>query len=442
MERNFSGSGLNQTPKCGSKNKTDDYICCVCGDKATNYRFYGASSVCYSCRIFFRRVVTAKQEFKCHASGPKKKMCSFDRFTRNQCKKCRFDKCLSVGLLPYLVNTANRKNIKAQQKMKSSNSEQEVQVLRSESENSTSTLKILFNSGVNQNENVRLRPEDLFENGLILLKVGRVMEDIFFNQNMDENLALYCKLVESMDESCIQQLRHKEKSITMPSNAMDISSKVLFYFTRTFLSIFFPHTDDMILQEISENVILNIIGLGVAMDGCYQYDNLLEQWEKDFFLINSEKMRNYYRCTYPDVDALEPIHLEMFDMAKSPYAKSKNDEDFVDSTRQKLRDLLKSDEHLGRLVYLLALFSPVKLQIPEKENRLLLDYQQKISIMIYSHLMGRVGANNVASLNRMANVVSMMEDFKKVGKIFQSGLINCSQDAAVELDCIEIESLA
>ena len=79
----------------------------------------------------------------------------------------------------------------------------------------------------------------------------------------------------------------------------------------------------------------------------------------------------------------------MFEITKSPYAKSKNDEDFVDSTRQKLKFLLMSDEHLGRLVYLLALFSPVKLQIPEKENRLLLDYQQKISIMIYSHLMGR-----------------------------------------------------
>ena len=78
----------------------------------------------------------------------------------------------------------------------------------------------------------------------------------------------------------------------------------------------------------------------------------------------------------------------MFDMARSPYAKSKNDEDFVDSTRHELRALIMSDEHLGRLVYLLALFSPV-LQIPDKENRLLLDYQQKISIMIYSHLMGR-----------------------------------------------------
>ena len=97
----------------------------------------------------------------------------------------------------------------------------------------------------------------------------------------------------------------------MPSNAIEVISKVLFYFTRTFLSIFFPHTDDKMLEEIAENVNLNIIGLGVAMDGCYQYKNLLEQWEKDFFLINSEKMRNYYRCTFPDVDSISPIHLEV-----------------------------------------------------------------------------------------------------------------------------------
>ena len=114
-------------------------------------------------------------------------------------RKCRFDKCLSVGLLPYLVNTSNRKNKKTlQQQMKSSNSEQEIQVLRSESQNSTPLLKILFDAGVNQNENIILRPEDIFENGLILIKVGRVMEDIFFNENMDENLALLCKQTQSM----------------------------------------------------------------------------------------------------------------------------------------------------------------------------------------------------------------------------------------------------
>ena len=79
----------------------------------------------------------------------------------------------------------------------------------------------------------------------------------------------------------------------------------------------------------------------------------------------------------------------MFYMGKSPYAKSKSDEDFVVSTKQKLRDLVMADQYFGRLIYLLALFSPVKIEIPEKENRLFLNYQQKISIMMYSHLMGR-----------------------------------------------------
>ena len=97
----------------------------------------------------------------------------------------------------------------------------------------------------------------------------------------------------------------------MPSNAVDVSSKVLFYFTKTFLSIFFPRTDDMVLEEIAENVNLNIIGLGVAMDGCFQYENLLEQWEKDFFLIHSEKVRNYYRSTFPDVESIGSTHPEV-----------------------------------------------------------------------------------------------------------------------------------
>ena len=41
MEGDFSDGSIlnNQTPiKAGFKNKTGDYICCVCGDNATNYR--------------------------------------------------------------------------------------------------------------------------------------------------------------------------------------------------------------------------------------------------------------------------------------------------------------------------------------------------------------------------------------------------------------------
>ena len=46
------------------------------------FRFYGAASVCYSCRIFFRRVVTTKQELSCTLSGS----CLIDKLSRNHCK--------------------------------------------------------------------------------------------------------------------------------------------------------------------------------------------------------------------------------------------------------------------------------------------------------------------------------------------------------------------
>ena len=53
------------------------------------------------------------------------------------------------------------------------------------------------------------------------------------------------------------------------------------------------------------------MGLSVAMDGCFQYKSLLEQWEKDFFLVNSEKMKQYYRYTFPDIESIHPIHMEV-----------------------------------------------------------------------------------------------------------------------------------
>ena len=115
----------------------------------------------------------------------------------------------------------------------------------------------------------------------------------------------------SLDESCIQQIKQKKQSIKLPSDAIEISFKVLLYFTRAFLSIFLPETDTLVIEKIADNINVNIMGLAFAMDGCYQFKNLLEQWEKDFFLINSEKMKEYYRCTFPDIESLHPVHGEV-----------------------------------------------------------------------------------------------------------------------------------
>ena len=129
-------------------------------------------------------------------------------------RKCRFEKCLSVGLLPYLVNSNNRnqnRNKKSLQK-KQKSSDQEIQVIRSESQNPTPTIQILLSAASILDDTHKLRPKDLFDNGLILGKVGQVFEEVYFNEYDDENLALYCQLVESIGEvitSVFKILFHK-----------------------------------------------------------------------------------------------------------------------------------------------------------------------------------------------------------------------------------------
>ena len=107
-----------------------------------------------------------------------------------------------MGLLPYLVNSNNRnqnRNKKALQK-KQISSENEVQVFRSESQNQIPTIQILLSAASILDDTHKLRPKDLFDNGLILGKVGQVFEEVYFNEYEDENLALYCQLVESIGE--------------------------------------------------------------------------------------------------------------------------------------------------------------------------------------------------------------------------------------------------
>ena len=68
--------------------------CKVCGASAGKHNYYGARC-CISCRGFFRRSVQSNhyKSFDCKVSN-----CVVDVKTRKNCKKCRFDKCLRIGM--------------------------------------------------------------------------------------------------------------------------------------------------------------------------------------------------------------------------------------------------------------------------------------------------------------------------------------------------------
>ena len=73
-------------------------LCKVCGSlTATKHNHYGCDFICLSCRGFFMRSVKSSifQTFKHNALEGE---CVINSKTRQSCKKCRFEKCLQVGM--------------------------------------------------------------------------------------------------------------------------------------------------------------------------------------------------------------------------------------------------------------------------------------------------------------------------------------------------------
>ena len=77
--------------------------CLVCGGAAAAHQHYGAIC-CYSCRAFFRRGIM--RNYSCVRGDDS---CQVNSITRTNCKKCRYERCLEVGMRPELVDASLRR---------------------------------------------------------------------------------------------------------------------------------------------------------------------------------------------------------------------------------------------------------------------------------------------------------------------------------------------
>uniref|UniRef100_A0A8C4QB30 Thyroid hormone receptor beta n=1 Tax=Eptatretus burgeri TaxID=7764 RepID=A0A8C4QB30_EPTBU len=85
-----------------------DELCAVCGDKATGYHYHCLT--CEGCKGFFRRTVQKSLEstYSCKVVG----RCNIDRTSRSHCQRCRYDKCIAMGMALDLVLDNGRRQAK------------------------------------------------------------------------------------------------------------------------------------------------------------------------------------------------------------------------------------------------------------------------------------------------------------------------------------------
>nr|XP_020448812.1 probable nuclear hormone receptor HR38 [Monopterus albus] len=77
--------------------------CAVCGDNAS-CQHYGVRT-CEGCKGFFKRTVQKNAKYVCLGN----KDCPVDKRRRNRCQFCRFQKCLTVGMVKEVVRTDSLK---------------------------------------------------------------------------------------------------------------------------------------------------------------------------------------------------------------------------------------------------------------------------------------------------------------------------------------------
>ena len=86
-------------------------LCRVCDQvDGSKWNFYGANGICHSCRGFFMRSVQTFSYKTFHQKQCNSK-CVIQSKSRKSCKRCRFDKCLSVGMKTSYVKTYECTNL-------------------------------------------------------------------------------------------------------------------------------------------------------------------------------------------------------------------------------------------------------------------------------------------------------------------------------------------
>merc|ERR1719195_37897 len=92
-----------------------EQICTICGEMAPEddkHHLHYGGICCYSCRAFFRRAHqnTKRPNFECKSGGN----CQITVKNRRKCQKCRYEKCVNIGMDPRWVLTSDQKKVRVE----------------------------------------------------------------------------------------------------------------------------------------------------------------------------------------------------------------------------------------------------------------------------------------------------------------------------------------
>jgi len=446
-------------------------LCGVCGNPADSVKHYGALA-CYSCRAFFRRATN--NEKRSRHCARKSNSCNVDSVSRNNCKSCRYEKCLKVGMRPEKVDRVKKKHLDDEKVVRKTGSEIKKSV------SSDGEMHREKNFVIIEDKNP-LDIDALVEECVNLEVIEKIKE---------------CEVGDCMDlrTSPSFNLTHEEEFkifelFVRKENLMDGLFKLFFQFPgflesfqRTLLSIGHgkgvDHEFVKIIDQkysIIESNLTNGGTIRQSLDMFDEFKNVSEKIknqvltfslsvfrvcnralvkvnvDKEYFLdqhiaagVSNDSFRQTYEMLFPNdkyaVKSFDPFSVGQF---TSPWAVRQEDEDFFLNTVESVGSIVKDDVQLGALYSTLILATPgATLAEDTKNDPALQQVQGELSLLLYRYCKNKFG-NSMVALDTTNNLLKLLGDLHICRDIFMFGRLSVFTQEVAEatIDQIEVKDL-
>eukprot|EP00092_Neocalanus_flemingeri_P025314 GFUD01027449.1.p1 GENE.GFUD01027449.1~~GFUD01027449.1.p1 ORF type:complete len:347 (-),score=78.14 GFUD01027449.1:67-1065(-) len=207
-----------------------------------------------------------------------------------------------------------------------------------------------------------------------------------------------------------------------------------------FIRFFLQTVSEDSIQKCIPKIKLGFFGLIGGLEQCFRHRPLLEQVSNSYQWPSA--FEEYLKENVPQIELLKGIPLDNYEAYTSPWANTIEDEEYVQNTYDKLEELIDDDPEVAKLITFLVLFSPQQVNLSPEESGELKQYQSKLTMILYNHLLSKPGCDNMTALEKLSKLGSIIQRLRISGEILKTKNISSLgldfPSDAQDLDSIEL----
>ena len=261
-----------------------------------------------------------------------------------------------------------------------------------------------------------------------------------YNEILLDPEGLYITKQLALEEDIFTQMSERRTKIKLQSDYWKNLKIIVLQIAQKYLSFYINGIKAKTISRICQKSSQTLFSLFAALETCYTSKNILEQFYNSYHF--PQKVIQFFKEKFPYLEDLKPYKPDDFEIMTSPFTPNHEDEVFLGKTFTCLGGLIRGDTEVGRLLAMLVMFSSDGADLTQEESMMMKQYQSKITIILYNHILSDRNTDNMMAVARVSKLISIIPDISKCGDILFNDLIsaNASNDVEDSIDSINIST--